>query len=65
VLALVLLPIACCGLPLLLAAVATAGTGAVLGGAVGLVLLAVAAVGAVVAVRRRRACPPVGRARRR
>jgi len=52
---LALLPIACCGLPLLLAAVAAAGTGALLGGSVGVVLL-VAAVGlAVVVVRRRNA----------
>lgn len=50
---LALLPIACCGLPLLLAAVA-AGTGAVLGGAAGAVLLLAAAVLTVVVVRRRR-----------
>ena len=63
-----LLPIACCGLPLLLAAVAAAGTGAVLGGAVGVVLLLAAVVMTVVTVRRRReaACPtsvdgPAGR----
>ena len=51
---LALLPIACCGLPLLLAAFAAAGTGAVLGGAAGVVLLLAAAGLAVVVVRRRR-----------
>lgn len=51
---LALLPIACCGLPLLLAAGAAAGTGAVLGGAVGVVLLIAAALLAAVTLRRRR-----------
>lgn len=52
--ALALLPIACCGLPLLLAAGAAAGTGAVLGGVAGVVLLLVAVVLAAVPLRRRR-----------
>ena len=51
---LALLPIACCGLPLLLAAVAAAGTGTILGGGAGLVLLVAAVVLAVVMLRRRR-----------
>ena len=50
---LVLLPVACCGLPLLLAAAATAGTGAVLGGLTGAVLLVAGAAVAIWAVRRR------------
>lgn len=50
---LALLPIACCGLPLLLAG-AAAGTGAVLGGAAGVVLLIAAALLAAVMLRRRR-----------
>lgn len=49
-----LLPIACCGLPLLLAAGAAAGTGALLGGVTGVVLLVAAVVLAVVTLRRRR-----------
>lgn len=49
-----LLPIACCGLPLLVAAGAAAGTGAIHGGAAGVVLLAAAVILAVVTVRRRR-----------
>lgn len=49
-----LLPIACCGLPLLLAAGITAGTGAAVGGAAGLGLLLAAAVLAFVTLRRRR-----------
>ena len=49
-----LLPIACCGLPLLLAAAAAAGTGAILGGVAGVGLLFAASVMAVVTVRRRR-----------
>jgi len=51
---LALLPIACCGLPLLVAAGAAAGTGALLGGAGGVVLLFAASVLAVVTLRRRR-----------
>lgn len=51
---LALLPIACCGLPLLLAAGVTAGTGALFGGVAGIVLLVVAVVLAVVTWRRRR-----------
>lgn len=51
---LALLPIACCGLPLLLAAGFFAGTGALLGGAAGVVLLVAAAVLVVVTLRRRR-----------
>ena len=50
-----LVPIVCCGLPLLLAAGATAGTGAVLGGVAGAMLLLVALVLTAVALRRRRA----------
>lgn len=58
---LALLPVACCGLPLLLTAIATVGTGAVVGGGVGLALLVVTAGVLTVAVRRRRAChPPAG-----
>lgn len=53
---LALLPVACCGLPLLLTAIATIGTGAVVGGGVGVALLATAAVVLTVAVRRRRGC---------
>lgn len=52
---LALLPIACCGLPLLLAAGAAAGTGAVLGGAMGVVLLIAATAFVVVHLRRRSA----------
>ncbi len=51
---LALLPIACCGLPLLIAAGFFAGTGALLGGATGVVLLVVAALLVVVNLRRRR-----------
>lgn len=50
-----LLPIVCCGLPLLLAAGAAAGAGAVLGGIAGAVLLVAALVLAAVTLRRRRA----------
>lgn len=51
---LALLPIACCGLPLLLVAGVTAGSGAALGGIAGAVLmLAGAAAFAIWAVRRR------------
>ena len=54
---LALLPAACCGLPLLLGAVATIGTAAAVGGGIGLAL-AVVAGGAIVVAhrRRRRAC---------
>lgn len=48
-----LLPIACCGVPLLLAAGVTAGTGAVLGGVAGIVLLVAALVLTAVILRRR------------
>ncbi|GAB3662689.1 hypothetical protein GCM10027596_24700 [Nocardioides korecus] len=41
---LALLPIACCGLPLLLAAGVSAGSGAVLGGVAGAVLMLIGAV---------------------
>lgn len=51
---LALLPIACCGLPLLLAAGFFAGTGALVGGVAGVVLLVPAAVLVVVMLRRRR-----------
>ena len=51
---LALLPMACCGLPLLLAAGATAGTGAALGGVAGILLVVVAGVLAVLTWRRRR-----------
>jgi hypothetical protein len=51
---LALLPIACCGLPLLLAAGFAAGTGALLGGVAGIVLLVAAVVLAVVTWWRRR-----------
>ena len=51
---LALLPIACCGLPLLLAAGAFAGTGALLGGGCGVVLLIAAAALAIVVMLRRR-----------
>ncbi len=50
---LALLPIACCGLPLLLAAGVTAGSGAVLGGVTGGVLMLAAAVLAIWAMWRR------------
>jgi hypothetical protein len=51
---LALLPIACCGLPLLLAAGVTAGSGAVLGGITGGgLMLAAAAVLAIWGMRRR------------
>lgn len=51
---LALLPIACCGLPLLIAAGVTAGSGAVLGGATGGgLMLAAAAVLAIWGMRRR------------
>lgn len=51
---LALLPIACCALPLLLAAGVTAGSGAVLGGVAGAVLILVgAAVLGVWGMRRR------------
>jgi hypothetical protein len=59
VVGLALLPVACCGLPLLLTAIATIGTSAVVGGGVGLFLLVVAAGVLTVAVRRRRACRPL------
>lgn len=52
---LALIPIACCGLPLLLAAGVAAGTGALLGGVAGIVLLVAAVVLGVVSWRRRRA----------
>ncbi len=52
---LALLPIACCGLPVLLAAGVSVGTGALLGGITGVVLLLLGAVLVVVAVRRTRA----------
>lgn len=51
---LALLPILCCGLPLLLATGITAGAGAALGGTAGLVLLVGAVALAVVTLRRRR-----------
>ncbi len=53
---LALLPIACCGVPLLLAAGFAAGAGAVLGGAAGVALLVAAVVLSVVTVRRRATC---------
>lgn len=53
---LALVPIACCGLPLLLAAGFAAGAGAVLGGAVGVAVLMAAVVLSVVTVRRRATC---------
>ncbi len=52
---LALLPIACCGLPVLLAAGVSVGTGALLGGITGAVLLVLGVVLVVVAVRRTRA----------
>lgn len=55
---LAILPVACCGLPLLLTAIATIGTGAVVGGGVGVALLVVAAGVLTVAVRRRACHPP-------
>lgn len=51
---LALLPIACCGLPLLIAAGVTAGSGAVLGGLTGGVLMLVGAVVLGVWAMRRR-----------
>ncbi len=50
-----LLPIACCGLPVLLAAGVSVGAGAVLGGITGVLLLLLSVVLVVVAVRRTRA----------
>ncbi len=51
---LALLPIVCCGLPLLIAAGVTAGSGAVLGGITGgLLMLTAAAVLGIWAIRRR------------
>jgi len=52
---LALLAIACCGLPVLLAAGVSVGTGALLGGITGAVLLVLGVVLVVVAVRRTRA----------
>ena len=51
-----LLPIACCGLPLLLASGVAVGAGAILGGIAGAVLLVVALVLAAVTLRRAAAC---------
>jgi hypothetical protein len=52
---LVLLPIACCGLPLMITVTAAAGVGgAVLGGVAGAVLLIAAALVFVLTIRRRR-----------
>jgi|GEM_PF-3814104 len=56
---LVLLPVACCGGPLLIGAIATAGVAA--GAGLGAAVVAAALVTLVVVVRRRRAancCPP-------
>lgn len=59
---LALLPIACCALPLLVAAVVTAGSGAVLGGVTGAVLmLAGAAVFGIWGMRRRSRSRPAER----
>lgn len=60
---LALLPIACCGLPLLLAAGVSAGSGAVLGGVTGAVLMLLgAAVLGVWGMRRRaHSTRPVGK----
>ncbi len=55
--ALTLVPIACCGLPVLLTAVTAAGAGLVIGGSLGVLLLAAAGIYAGVASRRR-AFPP-------
>lgn len=55
--ALTLVPVACCGLPVLLTGVTAAGAGVVIGGSLGVLLLVAAGIVATVAVRRR-ACPP-------
>lgn len=56
VVGLALLPLACCGLPLLVASVTAVGAGAVVGGGIGLALVAVTGLvlGAVARKRRRR-----------
>ena len=56
---LALLPAACCGLPLLLTAVAAFGTGVTVGGGFGLAVVVVTGGVIIVTFRRRRgACPP-------
>lgn len=52
--ALVLVPVACCALPSLVAAGAFAGAGAAIGGGLGAALLLTAAITVVVVLRRRR-----------
>lgn len=63
-----LLPIACCWLPLLIAGVAAAETGAVVGGALGALMLIAGLLVTVVGLRRRSrrsgACLEVGRTQR-
>jgi hypothetical protein len=54
--ALAILPIACCGLPLLLAAVTAASAGVVVGGMAGLILLVAAVTATALVIRRRRGC---------